>query len=137
MKELNILLVEDNCDHADLITWELNELNFVTLTNIENGELAITYLQEDIQPIQMVLLDINMPRISGIEVLKWIKNNPLYRDVAVIMLTTSTTEKEIQKCYDLGANSYIPKTFGSSQFKNVVQAFFTYWQRHGYFPLHN
>jgi two-component system, response regulator len=137
MNKLNILLVEDNIDHSDLIEWELKELEFVEFKNIENGELAISYLQKDIQPVQMILLDINMPRVSGIDVLKWIKNNPLYRDVAVIMLTTSTTEKEIQRCYDLGANSYIPKTFGSSQFKNVVQAFFTYWQRHGYFPLHN
>lgn len=75
----------------------------------------------------LILLDIKMPRATGIEVLRIVKNEPALRKIPVTMLTTSGQSEDINQCYDLGANSYIVKPLDFEAFSRAIEAFCTYW----------
>lgn len=124
---VEILLVED--DPGDvLITQEaladskfLNHLEVVT-----NGEEALKYLRkqapyEDAVRPGMILLDLNLPRVDGREVLAQIKADPNLRRIPVVVLTTSAAEEDILKSYDLHANAYVTKPVGFDAFMRVVK----------------
>lgn len=77
--------------------------------------------------VSFILLDLNMPRKDGREVLKEIKENPDLKQIPVVILTTAKNESEIRKCYDLGANTYIVKPDGFEALRKVVVSVTTYW----------
>lgn len=114
----NILLVEDDPDHAHLIMRELKKSGvFNAIDWVEDGSDAIDYLQcsgeyidNSISKLGLILLDIKLPKLNGLEVLEWIKQNEDTKSIPVVMLTTSSDIKDIEKSYSLGANLYVEKS---------------------------
>jgi len=114
---VEILLVEDNMVDAELAIRELKKNNMANnLIHVKNGQEALDFIfatgkyagERDIQfSPKIVLLDIQMPKVNGIEVLEKIKTDRKTRSIPVVILTSSKEHPDVQKCYDLGANSYI------------------------------
>jgi CheY-like chemotaxis protein len=131
MKGINILLVEDNEGDILLTTEAFEESKIVNKINaIRDGKSAINFFEgitdKDEIP-HMVLLDINLPRVSGHEVLTYIKNNEKYKAIPVIMLTTSSADKDILQCYKNHVNCYITKPIDVSDFMKAITKIEDFW----------
>lgn len=134
---VEILLVEDNLTDAELTIRELKKHNMANnLIHLKDGEEALDFLfatgkYADTREIQyrpkVILLDIQMPKVTGIEVLEKIKTDPKTRSVPVVILTSSKENPDIQKCYDLGANSYIVKPVNFDGFAQAIKNLGFYW----------
>src|SRR5687767_9240612 len=128
-KAKTILLVED--DQLDVLTVRraLRDLNAPAQLDVTgNGEEALRYLrQEGQQKPSLILLDLNMPRMNGIEFLQEMRRDPALRDIPVVVLTTSREEEERKKSMELGAAGYIIKPMDYHQFVEMVQALSHYW----------
>jgi two-component system response regulator len=128
-REIKILLVEDNeADAAVTIRLlNFNKLN-KDLILAKNGQDAIEALQkknrEGNSP-NLILLDINLPDISGIDLLTRIKEDELFRKIPVVILTGSNEDQDIQKSYDLGASSYLVKPISNDAMKQVIKKLFS------------
>jgi chemotaxis family two-component system response regulator Rcp1 len=132
-QNVEILLVEDNPGDIRLIVEVLKEGKINNnLSVVEDGELALAYLrregiyQDAIVP-DIILLDLNLPKINGNEVLAEIKKDPLLKYIPVIILTTSEAEQDILRAYDLHANCYITKPVNLEQFLTVVRSIENFW----------
>ncbi len=114
MKEQKVLLIENDPDHIIIITDVLEEDNVKgTKTKVilkKDGEEAIDYFQHEMKSqVSLVILDLNLPRMSGIDVLKFIRKNPKYCSIPVIIISTSSDNKTIDEAYENGANGYFVK----------------------------
>jgi two-component system response regulator len=129
----DILLVEDNPDHVELILRTLRGNNLLNQVHVvTNGEEALDFLYRrgkysDAPRPVLILLDIKLPRVDGIEVLRRIKADPELRSIPVVMLTTSADEQEIVESYSCGANSYIVKPLDFDQFAKAIKTLKLYW----------
>ncbi len=130
---INILLVEDNSDHADLIIMALreNDIDYEVYV-VYNAERALEFLDRKGEYTEapfpsLILLDIKLPGMSGIELLARIKNNPDWRSIPVVMLTTSANDKDIVESYGFGANSYVIKPVEFERFVEVLRDLKIYW----------
>ncbi|TDC99121.1 response regulator [Nonomuraea deserti] len=127
VRPIDVLLVED--DQADiLLTKEAFDLNKVRnrLNVVNDGEQAIAYLRRegeyrDASRPDLILLDLNLPRMSGREVLREVKDDPSLRTIPVVILTTSEAEEDILHSYRLHANAYVSKPVDFEQFIRVVR----------------
>ena len=133
MTPIEILLVEDNPGDVDLAR-EALETGKVrnTLNVVGDGEAALAFLRRQGQYAGvprpgLVLLDLNLPRKDGREVLSEIKTDPHLRRIPVVILTSSKAEEDILKTYDLHANCFITKPIDLNQFIKVVQAIEDFW----------
>lgn len=137
LNSVEVLLVEDNSSDAELTIRELQKNNLANhLIHVSNGEEAIDFLfgrgafaeirKPSFQP-KLVLLDIQMPKVNGIEVLERIKSDPATRNIPVVMLTSSKEDPDIQRCYDLGVNSYIVKPVNFERFADAIRNLGLYW----------
>lgn len=130
MDEKTILLVEDNPDDEALTLRALKRNNILnTVFVARDGVEALDYL-ESCGPgrlPEVVLLDLKLPRIDGLEVLRRIRENDKTRRLAVVILTSSNEERDIIAGYDLGANSYIRKPVDFEQFMEAVRQLGIYW----------
>jgi chemotaxis family two-component system response regulator Rcp1 len=130
---IEILLVEDNPGDVRLTQEVLKEGRIRnTLNVVTDGVEALAFLRRegayaDAPPQDMVLLDLNLPRMDGREVLAEIKGDPELRKIPVVVLTTSSAEVDILKAYDLHANCYITKPVDLDQFENVVRSIEDFW----------
>jgi two-component system, response regulator len=134
---VDILLVEDNITDAELTIRELKRHNMANnLVHVKNGEEALDFIfatgkyattREIQHPPKVVLLDIQMPKVNGLEVLQKIKADPRTRPIPVVVLTSSKESPDIQKCYDLGANSYIVKPVNFEGFAQSIKNLGFYW----------
>jgi CheY-like chemotaxis protein len=130
---MEILLVEDNEDDILLEQEALSDAKLVNLMYVvRDGDEAIAYLRRqgkyrDAQVPGLILLDINMPKKNGFEVLNEIKADPALMHIPVVMLTTSDSEADIVKSYAKGACSYITKPMDFDKFQEVVKQFALYW----------
>jgi len=131
----NILLVDDSENDVKLITSALRDANFGNeIIVAEDGEEALDFLYTRGKfadytggnPI-FVLLDIKMPMLDGIEVLKIIRADDKFKDVPVIMLTSSRDSHDLQECYNNGANSFVVKPVNINDFIGVVKELGHYW----------
>ena len=128
-----ILLVEDDPGDAELVKIALREGKIVCHVNhVRDGVEAMAFLRregrhERAPRPDLVLLDLNMPKKSGREVLKEIKSDEAYRSIPVVVLTTSDFERDIEGSYQLGANSFITKPVDVDQFMNAIQSIEDYW----------
>ncbi|MFB0536674.1 MAG: response regulator [Anaerolineae bacterium] len=133
LQSVNILLVEDNLDHVELILRTLRDNNLLNQVHVvTNGEEALDFLYRrgkysDAPRPVLTLLDIKLPRVDGIEVLRQIKADPELKSMPVVMLTTSADEQEIVESYTCGANSYIVKPLDFDQFAKAIKAVKLYW----------
>lgn len=131
MKSIHILLIEDNEGDILLTTEALEESKIINaITVLRDGEMAINYFNNldntDNAP-DLILLDVNLPKKSGHEVLQHIKNNSPYRHIPVIMLTTSSSEKDILMSYHNYANCYITKPIDVNDFMTAVAKIEDFW----------
>jgi two-component system, response regulator len=134
--KVDIILVEDNPDDAELSIRALNK-NRITnvLLHLKDGQEALDYIfckgvyeNRDISDIpKVILLDIKMPKVDGIEVLKRIKANSSTKMIPVVLLTSSKEEKDILESYQLGVNSYIVKPVNFDSFVKAVSELGLYW----------
>lgn len=123
-KDLIILIAEDDDGHADLILEGLRDVGVCNeMIRFSNGLDVWNFLND--QSISennyLLLLDINMPKMDGVEVLKKIKNNNLLKTILVIMLTTTDDPKEVEACYQYGCNLYITKPIDFMKFSETLR----------------
>ncbi len=134
---VEVLLVEDNLSDAELTIRELKKHNMTNnLVHLKNGEEALDFVfatgsfagTRDISyPPKVILLDIQMPKVNGMEVLQKIKADQRTKMIPVVILTSSKENPDIQKCYDLGANSYIVKPVNFEGFAEAIRNMGFYW----------
>jgi len=134
---VEILLVEDNITDAELTIRELKKHNMANnLVHVKNGEEALDFIfatgkyattREIQHSPKVILLDIQMPKVNGLEVLQKLKTDPRTRAIPVVILTSSKESPDIQKCYDLGANSYIVKPVNFEGFAQAIKNLGFYW----------
>ena len=125
MKEKKILLIENDKDHADFITNVLKEDDGKDIkTEVvlkKDGQEAIDYFQYEMQSQpSIVILDLNLPKIDGMDVLKYIKKNSKYCSIPVIILSASSDQKTIDEAYKNGANGYFVKPASYDDFVEEV-----------------
>jgi len=132
----DILLIEDNIDDADLTIRALRKNNIIhSLVHLKDGEEALDYIfckgnfanRDSSDLPKMIILDLKMPKIDGIEVLNKIKSDVRTKIIPVIVLTSSNQTKDIQECYRLGANSYIVKPVEFEGFVSTISNVGLYW----------
>jgi CheY-like chemotaxis protein len=130
---VDLLLVEDNEDDIVLIEEAFAEAKLMNVIfKVRDGEDALAYLRQEgpythRRKPGLVLLDINMPKMNGFEVLQAMKADPLLQSLPVVMLTTSDRDDDIVRSYTDGACSYIRKPMTLNQFAQVVKDFELYW----------
>ncbi len=130
-----ILLVEDNPDEIELTIRALKQHHLANdVVVISDGHEALEYLfaegrYADDSPLlpELLLLDINLPKVSGIEVLKRLRAHPRTQLVPVVMLTSSKEERDVLESYRLGANSYVQKPVSFDAFTQAVKEVGAYW----------
>jgi two-component system response regulator len=134
--QVEVLLVEDNDDEAELATRELKRHNLANdLLRVNDGEEALEFIfgtgryeGRDINfPPKVILLDLKMPKVSGIEVLEKVRKDERTRKIPVVVLTSSNEEKDIVDAYELGVNSYIVKPIDFQKFSNSIKEIGYYW----------
>jgi two-component system response regulator len=130
-----VLLVEDNEDHAELLKRTLRDAaDQVRIVHARDGEAALEYLglvnpegAEGNEIPGLVLLDLRLPRIDGLDVLRRIKEAQSLRPVPVVVLTTSSAPQDIARAYRLHANSYLAKPVSFDHFNRLMQMLSRYW----------
>lgn len=138
---IEILLVEDNPGDIRLTQEVLKEGRMGNRLNVvEDGEQAIAYLTRqapytDVSPPDLILLDLNLPRRGGLEVLEMVKTNPTLRHIPVIIFTTSQAEEDITNAYNLHANCYITKPIDLEQFAQSIKSIEDFWLAMVQLPL--
>lgn len=130
-----ILLVEDSLKDIDLTMAALEEHHLANGVDVaRDGAEALDYLyrrgqyatRDDSLPV-VVLLDIKMPKVNGIEVLRQLKSDPVMKSLPVVMLTSSKEEPDLATCYGLGVNAYVVKPVDFSQFVEAVKQVGAFW----------
>lgn len=127
MNEVAILLIEDNKRDAELIAEALKESQVPhRLTLAVDGEEALRLLRGTDQP-HLVLLDLNLPKVSGVDVLRAIRQDPILRLTPVIILTNSRSEDDVETCYAACCNAYVRKPLGFDRITKMMDATAQFW----------
>lgn len=126
---VEILLIEDNHDDAELTIRALKKRNLANrLHHIDDGEKALHYLFKGSSAFpKLILLDLKMPKVDGIEILRRLKEDPEKRIIPVVILTSSKEEQDIVKSYKLGVNAYIVKPVDFEKFLDAVSQLGLFW----------
>ncbi|MFN7177031.1 MAG: response regulator [Thermaurantiacus sp.] len=124
-RQVTILMIEDDEGHARLIERNIRRAGVLNdIVHKLDGTSAMAHLEAQAgrsgQPV-LVLLDLNLPDMSGISILESIKADPRLRRIPIIVLTTTDDAREVQRCYDLGANVYITKPVDYEQFASAIR----------------
>jgi len=131
-----VMLIEDNLDHAELVMRTLAEHQVVNqIRHFTEGQSALDYLfrrGEYTDPAtsprpNLILLDLRLPRVDGLDILKEIKNSDELRCIPVVVLTTSEAERDIARAYLNHANSYLVKPVGFDEFNKLMEDMGFYW----------
>lgn len=132
-QDLEILLVEDNEGDIRLTIEAFKEAKIRnSIRVVRDGEEALAYLRkqgvyENVPAPDIILLDINLPKIDGKEVLSIMKNDPMLKTIPVIMLTTSSADSDVQDAYANHANCYVIKPVDLNKFMEVIRSIEEYW----------
>jgi len=126
--ETRILLVDDSDDDIFLVREAFKESGIAhRLDAISDGEAALSFLREDGNRPDVVLLDINMPRFSGFDVLEWVQSDPNLRDIPVVMLTTSEQPEDVRRATEGGARDYFRKPVEFSGLRELACSVLDRW----------
>lgn len=135
-QEIEILIVEDSLEDAELAIRALKKNHLAnTIVHLTDGAMALDFLfaqgqyegrDRNMRP-KVVLLDLKMPKVNGMEVLAKIKSDPVLKSTPVVVLTSSAEDPDIKRCYELGANSYIVKPVEFGNFSKTVTDLGLYW----------
>jgi CheY-like chemotaxis protein len=135
-KPMTILLVEDNPDHAELVKRNLEDFQVANhIHHVEDGEAALDYVyrrgtysdNKKFPRPDLILLDLRLPKIDGLEVLKQIKRDLALQAIPVVVLTTSDAEKDLAQAYEYHANSYLTKPVNFDNFSRLLRDLGYYW----------
>lgn len=122
---VKIVMIEDDHGHAKLIEKNIRRANIANdIAHFDNGEDGLSYLlSEDVRNNGsiLILLDLNLPDMSGVEILQRVKSDEVLRRAPVVILTTTDDRTEIQHCYDLGCNVYITKPVDYDAFASAIR----------------
>jgi len=139
-RQLHVLLVEDNPGDVRLTEEAFKELDSPnTLCVLQDGVEAVLYLKRQgkyknaVRP-DLILLDLHLPRKTGLETLAEIKNDPALRAIPVIMLTTSEEKEDVLKAYDLQVNGYINKPLDMGQYIDTIRQIISFWSTNTNLP---
>jgi two-component system response regulator len=133
---IEILFVEDSIDDATLTMRALKKSGLSnTIFHAKDGAEALDFMyckgdfttRNILEQPKVILLDLKMPKVSGIEVLEKIKSDPAFKSIPIVILTSSKEDPDIKRCYALGANSYIVKPVESENFFNTIKELGMYW----------
>lgn len=128
MSTIDILLVEDDPRDLELTLRTLKKNNIANHIFVaRDGAEALAFLQSGSPQPRLVLLDLKLPKVSGLEVLTQIRQNPVTKDTPVVILTSTDDQPEIDACYRLGANSFVRKPVDFAQFTEAVRQVGVYW----------
>lgn len=137
---INILLVEDNPGDVRLVQEAFKGGTLQTdLRVVRDGEAALEYLHQrgeyaDAPRPDFVLLDLNLPKVNGMEVLEEVKSDPSLRRIPVVILTGSEAEEDIARGYELHSNAYLTKPVDPDEFIELVRSFEEFWFRLAHLP---
>jgi CheY-like chemotaxis protein len=138
-----ILLVEDDANDILFVQRAFRQANLTNALHIvKDGDQAIDYLignneyaNRDLYPIPvLILLDLKLPRLSGLEVLEWIKKHPSLRRIPVVVLTSSKENIDVNRAYDIGANSYLVKPVKFETLTQMIEIIDAYWLKLNQYP---
>jgi CheY-like chemotaxis protein len=133
---INILLVEDEPAHAEILKRNFETIPVAnTLKHVSDGEAALEYLYrknsfsdpESSPRPNLILLDLRLPKVDGLQVLKTIKTDPALKNIPVVVLSTSASESDVSMAYGIGANSYLVKPVDFRQFGVLLETLVSYW----------
>lgn len=133
MNQFEVLLIEDNEGDVTLITEAFDSFDYeIQCTIRKDGEKAISYLEETLTDKEsrapnLILLDLNLPRKNGFEVLEFIKTHHTLKVIPTIVFTTSSSQKDISACYERHANCYITKPAEIESYLDVLQGVQHFW----------
>ena len=135
-QKIELLLIEDNPDEAELTIRSLKRNHLANhLVHIDDGEKALDFIfargqyagNTSFMRPKLILLDLNLPKVDGLEILRQIKSDPSTKTIPVVMLTSSKEETDIVKSYKLGVNGYIVKPVDFNSFTKAVADIGLYW----------
>jgi two-component system response regulator len=138
---IEILLVEDNPKDVELTMHALHTHNLANQVHVaRDGQEALDYFfgpaADPAAPKpKLVLLDLKLPKVHGLDVLRRLKQDPLTKAIPVVVLTTSTEQKDMVESYDLGVNSYLPKPVDFNEFVATAKTLGLYWLLMNKMPL--
>ncbi|HXG39077.1 MAG TPA: response regulator [Bacteroidota bacterium] len=129
---LNIVIIEDNQDHARILKWAFDQNERRDrLTFFADPQMALNYIasavRESIFKPDLILLDLNLPKIDGREVLRTLKSDDASKSIPVVVLSSSDREEDVQQAYFLGANTYISKSLLLNQLTPALKTVLDYW----------
>lgn len=133
---IEILFVEDSADDAAFTLRAFKKSGLSnTIFHAKDGAEALDFMyckgayttRNILEHPKVILLDLKMPKVSGIEVLEKIKSDPAFKSIPIVILTSSKEDPDIKRCYALGANSYIVKPVESENFFNTIKELGMYW----------
>ena len=136
--DVDILLVEDNHDEAELTIRSLRKIDAHSkLIHIDDGAEALDFIfgrnkyaeRKVDHPPKMILLDLKLPKVNGLEILKQVKTNEATRKTPVVLLTSSREERDIEEGYNSGANSYVVKPNSFESYTKAISELGAYWMR--------
>ncbi len=136
VEESVILIAEDNENDAAMMRRAFQRANFLNpLHIVENGDEVIAYLKgegkyssrEEYPLPSLLLLDLKMPRCNGFEVLQWVRRHPTLNSLRIVVLTSSDEIRDVNRAYQLGANSFLVKPIDFSEFVRMTEALKGYW----------
>jgi two-component system response regulator len=145
LNEVEILLVEDNMTDAELIIRALRKVNLSNnLVHVKDGAEALDFIfasgvygDRQISNVpRVILLDIKMPKVDGIEVLRQVRSNPDTKLIPIVIMTSSKEEQDIVESYKLGANSFVVKPVNFNDFAKAVSELGMYWVLTNQPPVH-
>ena len=135
-EEVQILLVEDKASDAEMTIDALKKNNLANkLLHVKDGAAALDFIFAEgeyadrhvVQKPKVILLDLKMPKVDGIEVLQKIRADERTKNIPVVVLTSSKEDPDIKKCYDLGVNSYVVKPLAFDEFQKAISEVGLYW----------
>lgn len=135
-QEVEILIVEDNPDDAELTIRALKKSHLANrIIHLTDGAEALDflfgagqYVNRNLKKVpKMILLDLKMPKVDGLEVLRQLKSDPRTKMIPIVILTSSAKDPDIKRCYELGANSYIVKPVKLNNFLKTISEIGMYW----------
>ena len=141
---MEILLVEDNPNDAELAILAIRQAKFTgRIAHVDDGVKALDYLngagayadRTGARPPLVVFLDLKLPRIDGIEVLRRVKGDESLRAIPVVMLTSSQELSDVDECYRLGVNSYVVKPVNFDEYQAMISGLVSYWTRLNQAPM--
>lgn len=138
-----ILLIEDDSNDVLLIERAFNQVSLqINLKVVSDGDSAVAYLEgsgrycdRKQNPLpSLILLDLKLPRRSGLEVLSWLRQQPVLRRIPVVVLTSSRENSDVDQAYEIGVNSYLQKPVSYDSLNQLVSALDIYWLKLNQFP---